>query len=150
MYNLATAAAAAGINRSTVLRAIKGGRLSAQRDETGSWCIDPAEFHRVFPPLATPATNAQQAEQRDATDLLVAELRKVIEDLRADRDRCRSDSDRWQAQSDHWRTAFENTQRLLPPPQQHGATTAATEATKPAPLKLVRRRVRWWGWKRAG
>jgi predicted site-specific integrase-resolvase len=30
VYNLMTAAAAAGINRSTVLRAIKAGRISAQ------------------------------------------------------------------------------------------------------------------------
>jgi hypothetical protein len=31
MYNLVSAAAAAGVTRSTVLRAIKAGRLSAQR-----------------------------------------------------------------------------------------------------------------------
>jgi predicted site-specific integrase-resolvase len=48
MYNLASAAAATGVNRSTVLRAIKAGRLSAQRDEQGGWQIDPAELHRVF------------------------------------------------------------------------------------------------------
>src|SRR5262245_26323234 len=46
MYNLMSAAAAAGVNRSTVLRAIKAGRVSAQRDATGGWEIDPAEFHR--------------------------------------------------------------------------------------------------------
>src|SRR5262249_3168939 len=44
VYNLASAAAATGVNRSTVLRAIKAGRLSAQRDETGGWQIDPAEL----------------------------------------------------------------------------------------------------------
>ena len=32
MYNLMSAAAAAGVNRSTVLRAIKAKRISAQRD----------------------------------------------------------------------------------------------------------------------
>jgi hypothetical protein len=58
MYNLATAAAATGVNLSTVLRAIKAGRLSAQRDETGGWQIDPAELHRVFAPLPAPATAA--------------------------------------------------------------------------------------------
>ena len=88
MYNLATAAAATGINRSTVLRAIKAGWLSAQRDETGGWQIDPAELHRVFPPLPAPATTATAATQRDAmADALVAELRAVVADLRQDRDR---------------------------------------------------------------
>ena len=53
MYNLATAAAAAGINKSTVLRHIKAGKVSATRDENGGWQIDPAEFHRTFPPLLT-------------------------------------------------------------------------------------------------
>ena len=59
MYNLMSAAAAAGINRSTVLRAIKAGRISAQRDSNNNWEIDPAEFHRVFPPLPSPATAAR-------------------------------------------------------------------------------------------
>ena len=53
MYNLATAAAAAGINKSTVLRHIKAGKVSATRDHNGGWQIDPAEFHRTFPPLVT-------------------------------------------------------------------------------------------------
>jgi hypothetical protein len=43
--------AAAGINKSTVLRHIKAGKISATRDDAGGWQIDPAEFHRLFPPL---------------------------------------------------------------------------------------------------
>ena len=52
MYNLMSAAAAAGVNRSTVLRAIKAGRISGQRDATGGWQIDPAEFHIAGRPRA--------------------------------------------------------------------------------------------------
>jgi hypothetical protein len=115
-YNLASAAAAAGINRSTVLRAIKAGRVSAQRDETGGWIIDPAELHRVFPPLPSAATAPAPELQRDATtDALVAELRAVITDLRQDRDH-------WRGESDRWRQAFESTQRLIPPPPQQRTT----------------------------
>jgi hypothetical protein len=85
LYNLMTAAAAAGINRSTVLRAIKAGRISAQRDSNNGWEIDPAEFHRVFPPLPlTAAANAQpDAQQVDAQVALLrnmVELRKTIVD----------------------------------------------------------------------
>jgi len=114
VYNLASAAAATGVNRSTVLRAIKAGRLSAQRDETGGWQIDPAELHRVFPPLPAPATGSSATAQRDAmADALVAELRTVIADLRQDRDR--------------WREAFERQQRALPMLAQPGETGEATE-----------------------
>ena len=143
IYTLATAAAAAGINRSTVFRAIKAGRISAQRDDNGQWQIDPAEFHRVFPTLPAAATTRPQTVQQGATtDALVATLNKVIDDLRADRDL-------WQSQSDHWREAYENTQRLIPLLTQQRATTESTQATAPAPPKPVRRRVRWWGWHRS-
>jgi hypothetical protein len=64
MYNLMIAAAAAGINRSTVLRAIKASRISGQRDATGGWEIDPAEFHRVFPALPLPASASAQPDQQ--------------------------------------------------------------------------------------
>lgn len=44
-------------SKSTLTRAIKGGRLSAQRCEDGSYAIDPAELSRVYrvQPLATVA-----------------------------------------------------------------------------------------------
>jgi hypothetical protein len=49
-YSLAQAAAAVGRNRSSVLRAIKAGKISAVRDEaTGEWRIQPAELHRLYP-----------------------------------------------------------------------------------------------------
>jgi hypothetical protein len=52
-YNLAEAGKAIGVNRSTVLRAIRKGTISATRDPTtGGWLIEASELHRVFPPVA--------------------------------------------------------------------------------------------------
>src|SRR5215213_7886388 len=52
-YNLAEAGKAIGVNRSTVLRAIRRGTISATRDPTtGGWLIEASELHRVFPPVA--------------------------------------------------------------------------------------------------
>jgi hypothetical protein len=51
VYSLVTGAAATGVNRSTILRAIKAGKLSAERDGSGAWVIQPVELHRLFPPL---------------------------------------------------------------------------------------------------
>ena len=67
-YTLGTAAVACGVSKSTIHRAIKSGKISAQRHHDGSYTIDPAELHRVFPPLSgTPKNGAveQEAEEED-------------------------------------------------------------------------------------
>jgi hypothetical protein len=46
---LSEAAAATGVNRSTIYRAYKSGRMSANRLETRQIEVDPAELFRVFP-----------------------------------------------------------------------------------------------------
>jgi hypothetical protein len=51
--SLAQAATAAGRSRSTILRTIRAGTLSAERDEVaGAWAIDLSELSRVFPLVA--------------------------------------------------------------------------------------------------
>ena len=110
-YNLATAAMATGVNKSTILRSIKAGRISATKNDTG-WTIEVAELHRVFPPLPPIATGEAPAMPRDATiDALVQVLRQQVEDMRQERNR--------------WHAAFEASQqqhmRLLPPPATDSA-----------------------------
>ena len=51
MYTIATAAAAIGRNKNAILRAIETGKISVVKDENGEWQIDPAELHRIYPPL---------------------------------------------------------------------------------------------------
>ena len=53
MYNLATAAAAVGRNKNAILRAIEAGKIPASQDANGDMQIDPADLHRVYPPLRT-------------------------------------------------------------------------------------------------
>src|SRR3954447_9001417 len=86
-YNLAQAGAAVGRNRSTILKAIRRGVLSAGRDEaTGGWAIEPAELHRVFPPVAAETSgNAQAtAETGELRELRarLADAQDQISDLR--------------------------------------------------------------------
>ncbi len=47
-YSLADAAKAARVAKSTVLRAIKAGRMSARREEDGTYRIDASELARTF------------------------------------------------------------------------------------------------------
>jgi hypothetical protein len=104
-YTLAAAAAACGVNKSTILRAIKAGKVSASKDEHGEWHLDPAECHRVYPPAAE-RTNAPQryaapdakeiadAHQRAALAVEVAMLREQVADARGDRDAWRDQAQR--------------------------------------------------------
>jgi hypothetical protein len=48
-YTLGQAARAADVSKTTIQRAIKSGRLSASRQQDGSYVIDPSELHRAFP-----------------------------------------------------------------------------------------------------
>jgi hypothetical protein len=101
MYlTLGQAAKETGKSKSVISNAIKSGRMSAVRGDTGSWQIDPAELFRVFP-----AQNTQNGQkERDSTQentlqnrLLEQEvkfLREQLEDLRADRDHWRQQATR--------------------------------------------------------
>jgi hypothetical protein len=140
-FTLGTASQATGCAKSTILRAIKAGRISAARDELGQWSIEPVELFRCFPPLvvpsATPATANTARIERDATtDLLVTELRQVITDLRRGQEDLRQDRDHWRTEAADWKA---QAQRLIPPPQ-HAAT--AEQPPQP-PVSRLRRAWRW-------
>tara|TARA_B100002049_G_scaffold198100_1_gene156010 strand:+ start:475 stop:861 length:387 start_codon:yes stop_codon:yes gene_type:complete len=105
VYTLGQAAKATGKSKATISKAIKSGRISASKDETGAFRIDPSELHRVYP--ATPKGEqdetlsklpdtfqepsdykALQATLAAAQERL-ADKETVIADLREDRDKWR-------------------------------------------------------------
>ena len=63
-YSLSDAAKATGKNKTTIQRAIKNGKISADKGSSGAYEIDPAELHRVFPP-ATAQRDAQHHKNND-------------------------------------------------------------------------------------
>ena len=52
-YSAAQAAEAVGKTTPTNTKAIKTGKMSAEKAETGGYLIDPSELYRVFPPLTS-------------------------------------------------------------------------------------------------
>ena len=91
-YTAGEAATATGLNTATITRAIKKGRISATKSETGAWQIDPAELHRVFPPLAgKPLQQGQmqgdasrnQEEGKSGNNALQGEIETMRERLAA-------------------------------------------------------------------
>jgi len=87
---LAEAASGTGIVKSSILSAIKSCRLSYTRGEFGQLRIEAAELHRE---LAETSARLSLAEHR------VADLTKILDDMREQRDR-------WQAQADRLSSAL--------------------------------------------
>lgn len=92
-YTLGTATKATGLSKTTLHRAIKSGRISATKKEDGSYEIDPAELHRVFPPVSQRNGSANPDLEQNVTPDSQAGtgmLRRELELLRQERDRERN------------------------------------------------------------
>jgi hypothetical protein len=109
--SLAEAAAATGMVKSSILRAIKSGRLSGVRDDLGQWRIEASELFRVYRPVAEHQSAADAPQQYAPPDAaLIAELsaRAVLAeqrlgDIRELLTQARLDIERWRDQADAWR-----------------------------------------------
>lgn len=64
-YTLSEAATATGKNKATIQRAIKSGKISAPKGESGSYEIDPSELHRVFSPITQRVAHQNSATIRN-------------------------------------------------------------------------------------
>ena len=123
-YTLGTAAKATGKAKSTILRAVKSGIISAAKAHDGSYEIEPSELHRVFPPngaqLAS-SNDAQPNEEHSAT------LRIRLEVLETERQRER---DQMQATIDDLRARLDRSEDRI----------SALLTAPPTPK-------RWWSWR---
>lgn len=104
-YTLGEAAKATGKSKATISKAIKSGRISAHKDETGTFHIDPSELHRVYKPATqsehneTPVNTTEKADidgtirelqaRLEAARERLSDKESVIADLKEDRDRWR-------------------------------------------------------------
>src|SRR5262249_10697645 len=106
--SLQQAATACGVNKSTILRAIKAGKVSAVRDEQGQWQVEPAELHRVYPAVADAAASTAAAQRGAAggagpapanpraavAEERLSELKALLADMQRDRDAWRDQAQR--------------------------------------------------------
>ena len=77
-YTLGEAAKACGKSKATLSKAIKSGKISAERQVDGSFSIQAAELHRVYPPVSsTPAS--EQKETLKETPVNTSSERELIE-----------------------------------------------------------------------
>jgi excisionase family DNA binding protein len=122
--SIGEAAALAGVHRTTILRQIKEGKLSASRDEKSSYRIDPAELQRVYPDLRVQCasdalSDAQQSNAALRTDAMQRAMQREIELLHQQIAALQRDKDALQ-QDKHWlmQQLESLQQRLLPPPKK--------------------------------
>jgi hypothetical protein len=80
-YTLGEAAKATGKSKPTIQRAIKKHIISAILNDNGSYSIDPAELHRVFPPVSC-ASNALQDMKQSEPPVDTPMLQQEIEFLK--------------------------------------------------------------------
>jgi hypothetical protein len=105
--SLAQATAATGMVKSSILRAIKCGRISAVPDDLGRWLIKPVELHRAFPPVAEQRCEGDAAHGAPGENVAaMAELRMRAElaerqlcDLKAALDDMKKQRDAWRDQA---------------------------------------------------
>jgi len=113
--SLAESAQATGLNRSTILRAIKSGKVSGTRDQNGAWVVEPAELFRVFAPaeaapkaMPDPAQDDPELRVRVAVaEVRLTELRQALADMRVQRDS-------WQAQAERLAISAQPRQASVP------------------------------------
>jgi excisionase family DNA binding protein len=88
-YTLGQAAKATGKSKPTIQRAIKSGKMSAIKNEDGSYLIDPAELHRVFQAVTPDSNDTGDMKQSEPPELqekndLLRELLRQVESERDD------------------------------------------------------------------
>ena len=137
-YTLGEAAKVTGKNKTTIQRAIKDGKLSATRNEDGSYSIDPAELHRVYPLIhldSSATEGATGAMQRDAThsntQAQPLEFAVLEERLRSREEKIRDLEHQLhdvEEQRDQWHAQAERLTLLLTAPRQEQPATPATVA----------------------
>lgn len=103
-YTLGEAAKAVGKSKATLSKAIKSGKMSAVRQDDGSFSIDPSELHRVYPSTPPSTVHREQSETPRETAVSSSELielrvkleaaHKRIEDLEGDREEWRKQANR--------------------------------------------------------
>ena len=125
-YTLGTAAKATGKTKTAIAESIKKGRISAIKDEFGRYQIDPAELHRVYPPLSEADRQEDSQAVHDKTHelttkimVLEAQLQSIAElkaQIAAERDDLRADRD-------HWREEAAQMRRMLTDQSSKAAVT---------------------------
>lgn len=92
-YTLGQAAKAVGKTKPTILAALDSGKISGSRNAKNHWQIEPAELHRIYPPITVRETEefngTEHSNLTPPNTALITEnkgLEKQVELLENERD----------------------------------------------------------------
>ena len=86
--SLSEAAKLVGMSKNGIVKAIKAGKVSGQKNVHGQWEVDPAELTRVYQPLQSVSTNqnepvrVSEPKENKSVDGEIKLLREQIDLLR--------------------------------------------------------------------
>jgi excisionase family DNA binding protein len=144
--SLREAAEQTGVSKSTIFRAIKSGRMSAQRDDDGNFLIDPAELFRVYPPKAPDSDVALDVAEQPATA-------PVGQDAMAPAtDELRIRNAQLEAEINALKTILENEKQRAAELREDRDRWAkqAERLALPAPVAAPAARRGWWPFRKVG
>ncbi|MFV1634815.1 MULTISPECIES: hypothetical protein [unclassified Phaeobacter] len=140
-YSLSEAAKATGKNKTTIQRAIKNGKVSATKGDSGSYEIDPSELHRVFPPAVAqrdaqyPQSNDTQQTENIHSNSYLARILELEKELAVAHERASG----LEAQKDQMADTVSDLRKRLD--SSEGRVTALLADNRP-------KRGSWWPWNR--
>ncbi|MCC6776288.1 MAG: hypothetical protein IT537_06570 [Hyphomicrobiales bacterium] len=77
-FTLAAAASATGLSKSTILRAIKDGKIAGTRDERGVWYVEPGDLHVLCPPTVPESVEALHGYSDSDIEELGAQIESLL------------------------------------------------------------------------
>lgn len=138
-YTAGQAAQATGKNIATVTRAIKSGKISAQKDASGAWRIDASELHRMFPINAQDLRKPQmQSDARPLQGKSKSQTTALEQELAALRERVASQSELLEERANQISDLKEDRDRWR---QQ---ATSLLSDLRPQPILHQKNKSPWW------
>lgn len=143
-YTAGQAAAATGKNIATITRAIKSGKISAEKDASGAWRIDASELHRIFPLNAQDLRKPQmQSDARLLQEQSNNQIAALREEMAALRERVAGQSELLEERNAQIKDLREERDRW----RQQAASLISSLDTSSTSTSKVKSRP-WWRFKR--
>lgn len=98
-------------SKSTLLEAIRSGRMTAPKDSQGRYAIDPSELHRAFP-FSVPNQKTDQFQEPSPT-MFENQPQLVDPNLKREVELLREMLAKAETNANHWRLLAERQQTLL-------------------------------------
>lgn len=150
MLTLGQAAKKTGLSKTAIARAIKSGRLSGTKNESGEYRIDPSELSRVYPVTGDGDRNAeQQATPKDSGGShgqadIWRELLRQVENERDDLRRRLDNSEAAREREAEEREKAAAELRRLTLLITHEPPKAEPEPLPPTPAAFLGASIRFW------